>query len=362
MHGQLPARRVAAPASPRRARQRGLYALARQEPIGPFVPSRRAGRSTAAVSAGLPLHQHCRRDPEHATAVRLEVRRVGEAGLLRGCRHLVPLQPLPRQHLFLRLPGEPGERRRHDRLHLQGPLRLRCGGTRLPVRQHAGLGLSCPRRLRARAPRRPAAVRRAGRPALRWPSQRIGCRLDPQRHAAATRRNSAASPRVRLATDSSCRSSHSKRYGNDGMSLMWMPPQTTRRPCARPAAPRAQARPTGAKMIAASSASGGPRRSRRPRRASERAKPAPRIAGSSEREHRRPCCRATCAIRCAAAPKPYSRGLPHPRRPCAASASRSARRTSAARVERDPAQLRAESRTRFRHHMGGEAAVAPCSR
>jgi hypothetical protein len=54
------------------------------------------------------------------------------------------LQPLPWQHLFLRLPGQPGEciTRRRDRLRLQGPLRLRCGGTGLPVRQRASLGLS----------------------------------------------------------------------------------------------------------------------------------------------------------------------------------------------------------------------------
>jgi hypothetical protein len=62
-------------------------------------------------------------------------------------RHFVPLQPLPRQHLFLRLPGEPGERvaRRCDRLRVQGPLRLRCGGTGLPVRHRASLGLSATR-------------------------------------------------------------------------------------------------------------------------------------------------------------------------------------------------------------------------
>ena len=56
----------------------------------------------------------------------------------------MPLQSLPWQHLFLRLPGQPGKciTRRRERLRLQGPPRLRCGGTGLPVRQRASLGLS----------------------------------------------------------------------------------------------------------------------------------------------------------------------------------------------------------------------------
>src|SRR5690242_7479902 len=46
----------------------------------------------------------------------------------------------------------------------------------------------------------------------------------------ASARNFRASSRVRLATDLTTRSSHSSRYGNDGMSLMWIPAHTTMPP------------------------------------------------------------------------------------------------------------------------------------
>ena len=45
--------------------------------------------------------------------------------------------------------------------------------------------------------------------------------------------------------------------GNDGMSLMWMPPQTTVPPLATACRARGTNSPTGAKMIAASSFTGG---------------------------------------------------------------------------------------------------------
>jgi hypothetical protein len=63
--------------------------------------------------------------------------------------------------------------------------------------------------------------------------------------------------RVRFATDRTMRSSQSRRYGNDGMSLMWMPRKTTMPTGCGPRECFGDERPTGAKMMALSSGSGG---------------------------------------------------------------------------------------------------------
>src|SRR5262249_33963874 len=61
---------------------------------------------------------------------------------------------------------------------------------------------------------------------------------------------------VRLATDLTRRSPHSSSYGNDGMSLMWIPAQITAPPLATARNAAGTSGPAGAKMIAASSSSG----------------------------------------------------------------------------------------------------------
>ena len=63
--------------------------------------------------------------------------------------------------------------------------------------------------------------------------------------------------RVRLATERTVRSPQSRSYGNDGMSLMWIPAHTTVPPFATAPSASGTSAPTGAKMIAASSSSGG---------------------------------------------------------------------------------------------------------
>ena len=63
------------------------------------------------------------------------------------------------------------------------------------------------------------------------------------------------------------RSCHSSSYGNAGMSLMWMPAQTTVPPGASARSAAGTSAPTGAKMIAASSGSGGARPAAGPLRA-----------------------------------------------------------------------------------------------
>ena len=87
---------------------------------------------------------------------------------------------------------------------------------------------------------------------------------------------------------------------------MWMPPQTTRPPLRTAASAAGTSAPTGAKMIAASSGSGGvssdPPAHSAP---SERAKACPAASpGRVKAKTRRPCQRQTWAMICAAAPKP----------------------------------------------------------
>src|SRR5919201_1600848 len=113
----------------------------------------------------------------------------------------------------------------------------------------------------------------------------------------ASARSSSPSRRVRFATDRMTRSPQSKSYGNCGMSLMWIPAQTTA-PALRTARNASgTSAPTGAKMIAASSSTGGgcddPPAQSTP---SDRANSCP--SGSSSRVNantRRPWCRATWA-------------------------------------------------------------------
>src|SRR5215211_3123405 len=73
----------------------------------------------------------------------------------------------------------------------------------------------------------------------------------------ASARKSAPSPRVRLATERIDRSPQRSAYGNDGMSLMWMPAHTTAPPFASARSASGTSAPAGAKTIAASSSSGG---------------------------------------------------------------------------------------------------------
>ena len=68
--------------------------------------------------------------------------------------------------------------------------------------------------------------------------------------------SASASARVRFATDRSVRSSQSSRYGNEGMSDMWIPAHTTVPPLSVARSAAGTSSPTGAKMIAASSGSG----------------------------------------------------------------------------------------------------------
>ena len=91
------------------------------------------------------------------------------------------------------------------------------------------------------------------------------------------------------------------------MSLMWMPPHTTVPPRATARSASGTSAPTGAKMIAASSSTGGALvRAARPDRA-QRARE--RLRGRVARPREGvdlaalPAI-ATCATRCAAAPKP----------------------------------------------------------
>src|ERR1051326_7022145 len=66
-------------------------------------------------------------------------------------------------------------------------------------------------------------------------------------------KSSTPSRRVRFATERTTRSPHSSSYGNDGMSLMWMPAQTTLPPLTTLRSAATTSSPAGAKMIAASS-------------------------------------------------------------------------------------------------------------
>ena len=88
---------------------------------------------------------------------------------------------------------------------------------------------------------------------------------------------------------------------------MWIPAQTTVAALGDARASAAgTSSPAGAKMIAASSSSGGAPGAARPLGA-ELARERLRVlvARAREREQtRRPCARATCATMCAAAPKP----------------------------------------------------------
>ena len=124
----------------------------------------------------------------------------------------------------------------------------------------------------------------------------------------ASARNSSPSRRVRFATLRTDRSPHRSSYGNDGMSLMWMPAQTTVPPFAVARSAAGTCSPTGANRIAASSSSGaGPAASPAHSAPSSRAN---RCASSSparvNANTRLPSCRATWQTMCAAAPKPYS--------------------------------------------------------
>src|SRR6266576_3598158 len=122
----------------------------------------------------------------------------------------------------------------------------------------------------------------------------------------ASARNSSPSRRVRLATERSTRSSQSSSYGKAGMSVMWMPAQTTLPPFASARSASGTSAPTGAKMMAASSSSGG-RSSEPPAQTapSSRANACPSSSpGRVKAKTRRPSCLATCAMMCAEAPKP----------------------------------------------------------
>src|ERR671936_1217509 len=72
----------------------------------------------------------------------------------------------------------------------------------------------------------------------------------------ASARNSAPSRRVRFATERKVRSPQRSSYGKEGMSVMWMPAQTTLPPFATARSATGTSSPTGAKMIAASNSSG----------------------------------------------------------------------------------------------------------
>ena len=85
-------------------------------------------------------------------------------------------------------------------------------------------------------------------------------RLDRRLHRAprgASASNSSPSSRVRFATERSTRSPQRISYGNEGMSDMWIPAQTTVPPFATARSAAGTSSPAGAKMIAASSSSGG---------------------------------------------------------------------------------------------------------
>ena len=90
------------------------------------------------------------------------------------------------------------------------------------------------------------------------------------------------------------------------MSLMWIPAQTTEPPFSTARRATGTSSPTGAKMIAASSGSGGSSPDAPAHSApSERANACPSASPSRVNANtRRPCQRATWAITWADAPKP----------------------------------------------------------
>ena len=89
------------------------------------------------------------------------------------------------------------------------------------------------------------------------------------------------SSRVRLATERSWRSRQSNSYGNDGMSLMWMPAQTTTPPGASARSAAGTSSPAGAKMITASSSSGSS--STTPAHSAPTSRASSRLSGSAPR-------------------------------------------------------------------------------
>src|SRR6266545_3416325 len=102
------------------------------------------------------------------------------------------------------------------------------------------------------------------RPPRSWPSASFACSSRKTSTSVrtgisgASARNSSPSRRVRFATETSRRSPQRSSYGKDGMSVMWIPAQTTVPPLPTARNARGTSSPTGAKMIAASSSSGGP--------------------------------------------------------------------------------------------------------
>src|SRR5262245_22478071 len=121
-------------------------------------------------------------------------------------------------------------------------------------------------------------------------------------------RNSTPSSRVRFATERRTRSSQRSSYGKPGMSDMWMPAQTIVPPLAVARSAFGTSVPTGAKMIAPSSSSGGgssdqPAHSQPSSSANARPSSSP---WRTKPNSRRPSWRATCAMMWADAPKPYS--------------------------------------------------------
>ena len=111
---------------------------------------------------------------------------------------------------------------------------------------------------------------------------------------------------MRFATERSTRSSQSSSYGNDGMSLMWIPAHTTLPPFATARSAAGTSSPAGAKMSAASSSSGaGPSASPAHSAPSERANACDSTSSARVKANTRlPWWRATWQMMCAAAPKP----------------------------------------------------------
>ena len=116
--------------------------------------------------------------------------------------------------------------------------------------------------------------------------------------------SSSPSRRVRFATERTTRSPHSNSYGNEGMSLMWMPAQTTAPPFTTFRSAAGTSSPAGAKMIAASSACRSPAPPAHtapiPRANSCAATSPSRVNAYTSR----PSARAICVTICAAEPKP----------------------------------------------------------
>ena len=108
---------------------------------------------------------------------------------------------------------------------------------------------------KAPGPRRRTNVHYASHRAPCWRRRAYYVRLE--RNVSGDRHEFRASSRVRLATERTIRSCHRSRYGNDGISLMWMPAHTTIPPGATRDSASGTRAPTGAKMIAASSGRGG---------------------------------------------------------------------------------------------------------